>query len=109
MAVVVVALVLVADLRGAIGFSSFTVLTYYAIANLSALTLGARSEGGHVAWRPQAVATLGVVGCVVLAFTLPWRSVAAGVAVLAAGALWHAIRRRLARRRLSHREPGVTG
>src|SRR4029079_6293321 len=31
-------LVLVADLRAAIGFSSFGVLTYYAVANASALT-----------------------------------------------------------------------
>ena len=32
--------VLVADLRGAIGFSSFCVLAYYAVANASALRLG---------------------------------------------------------------------
>ena len=35
--VAVVVLVLAADLRGAIGFSSFGVLVYYAVANLSAL------------------------------------------------------------------------
>ena len=34
----VVVLVLVTDLRGAIGFSSFGVLTYYAIANAAAFT-----------------------------------------------------------------------
>ena len=33
----VIVLVLVADLRSAIGFSSFGVLVYYAVANLSAL------------------------------------------------------------------------
>lgn len=38
-AVLVSAIVLVADLRGAIGFSSFTVLTYYGLANASAWTL----------------------------------------------------------------------
>ena len=37
-AVVIVALILVADLRGAIGFSSFGVLVYYLVANLSAIT-----------------------------------------------------------------------
>lgn len=37
--VVVVALVTRTDQRGAIGFSSFCVLTYYAIANASAWTL----------------------------------------------------------------------
>jgi len=36
--VVVCLLVLVADLRGAIGFSSFGVLLYYLIANVSAFT-----------------------------------------------------------------------
>src|SRR5665213_3068925 len=35
----VAAILLFADVRGAIGFSSFTVLAYYAIANASALTL----------------------------------------------------------------------
>jgi basic amino acid/polyamine antiporter, APA family len=75
-------LVLVVDLRGAIGFSSFTVLAYYAIANASAWTL--RPEQRR--W-PRWLAGLGVGGCVLLAFTLPIGSVVAGLAVLAAGAL----------------------
>jgi APA family basic amino acid/polyamine antiporter len=87
-AAVVVVLLLVTDLRGAIGFSSFTVLTYYFIANLSALTLG-RVDG---LWR-QAVAGLGLLGCVALAFTLPLTSSVAGLVVLATGAISYAIRR----------------
>jgi APA family basic amino acid/polyamine antiporter len=79
----VVALVLVADLREAIGFSSFAVLAYYAIANASALTLP----------RGRALPVLGVAGCLVLAFSLPPAAVAAGAAVLAAGALGYAVRR----------------
>ncbi|MFJ8815994.1 APC family permease [Amycolatopsis thermoflava] len=75
--VVVAALVLVTDLRGAIGFSSFAVLTYYAIANASAWTLGTR----------RVVPVVGLAGCVVLAFSLPLSSVISGVVVLAAGAL----------------------
>jgi APA family basic amino acid/polyamine antiporter len=89
-ALAVVVLVLVGDLREAIGFSSFTVLTYYAIANLSALTLG--RAGGL--WR-QVLAGAGLAGCVVLAVTLPWSSVVAGVAVLAVGAVWHLVRSRV--------------
>lgn len=86
----VAAVVLVADLRGAIGFSSFAVLTYYAIGNASAWTLPAEQRR----W-PRWWAALGVVGCVVLAFTLPTASVVGGAAVLAMGALiWLA--RRLA-------------
>jgi APA family basic amino acid/polyamine antiporter len=63
-------LVAVTDLRGAIGFSSFCVLTYYAITNASAWTLPAE----HRRW-PRALAVGGVVGCVALAFTLPPASV----------------------------------
>jgi len=46
--------------RGAIGFSSFAVLLYYAIANASAWTLGRRI-----------IPAVGLVGCLVLAFVLP--------------------------------------
>jgi APA family basic amino acid/polyamine antiporter len=82
--VAVAVLVLVADLRGAIGFSSFGVLVYYAVANASALTLR-RDEGAP--WR--AVPVVGLAGCLVLAATLPTASVLAGLAVFAAGfAVW---------------------
>jgi APA family basic amino acid/polyamine antiporter len=73
--VVVAVLAATVDLRGAIGFSSFGVLIYYAIANCSAFTM----------WR-SAVPALGLAGCLVLAFTLPVWSVVSGAAVLAAGA-----------------------
>ncbi|MEU8515776.1 APC family permease [Kitasatospora sp. NPDC048722] len=75
-----------ADLRGAIGFSSFGVLAYYAIANASAWTL-TRAEGRP----PRAVPVLGLAGCLVLAFALPPSSVAAGAAVLAVGAGAYAV------------------
>lgn len=77
------------DVRAAIGFSSFAVLVYYAVANASAWTLP-RADG----WRLQRVApALGLLGCLVLAFTLPWDSVLAGTAVLAVGAAIYAARR----------------
>ncbi|MBV8786296.1 MAG: amino acid permease [Mycobacterium sp.] len=76
------------DLRSAIGFSSFAVLVYYAIANASAFTL-APDEG-----RPhRAIPALGLGGCVVLAFAMPLSSVVAGVAVLGVGASAYAFRR----------------
>jgi APA family basic amino acid/polyamine antiporter len=75
----VLALVLLFDLRDAIGFSSFAVLAYYAVANACALTLGRRPA------RSSAVAVVGLAGCVVLAATLPLVDVLAGVAVLAVG------------------------
>lgn len=85
----VVALVLAVDLRAAIGFSSFGVLVYYAVANASAYTLRA-DEGAPPRWLP----VVGLLGCVVLAATLPVPSVLAGVAVFAVGAVLWLVRRR---------------
>lgn len=80
----ITAVVLVADLREAIGFSSFAVLTYYAITNASAWTLPANQRR----W-PRWIQAAGLIGCLVLAFTLPLASVIMGLAVLALGAcLW---------------------
>ena len=84
----VVLIVSVADLRGAIGFSSFAVLAYYAIANASAWTLPR-----HQRRSPRAVSAVGLVGCLGLAFTLPSASVAAGCVVLGVGtAIWLGLR-----------------
>ncbi|MCE3555312.1 APC family permease [Pseudonocardia sp. RS11V-5] len=79
-AVVVAALVCTVDLRGAIGFSSFGVLLYYFVANLSAVGQP-RPERRY----PRAFPVVGMVGCAVLAATLPWQSVAVGVAVVVVG------------------------
>ncbi|WP_448318704.1 amino acid permease, partial [Streptomyces sp. CO7] len=87
-AAVVVVVAATVDLRGAIGFSSFGVLLYYAIANASAWTLN-RSAAARV------IPGAGLVGCMVLAFTLPAASVAAGAGVVVVGALIHAVRRTL--------------
>ena len=69
----------VADVRTAIGFSSFSVLLYYAVANASAWTLD-RSIGRRV------LPALGLAGCLLLSFYLPPGSVLAGAAVTALGA-----------------------
>ena len=89
---VVAVLAATADLREAIGFSSFAVLIYYAIANLSAATL--RKEEGRP---PRVVPVLGLIGCVVLAASLPAASVIAGLVVLACGAAVYGLRRVAAR------------
>jgi len=81
-ALVVVAVVLLADLRDAIGFSSFAVLVYYGLANASAWTQPPEQRR----W-PRLVQIVGVLGCATLAFTLPATSVIAGAGVLVAGAL----------------------
>ena len=91
---IVVALVLAADLRSAIGFSSFAVLGYYAIANASAWTL----PRGH-ARGSRLIPALGLIGCLTLALTLPLPTIAVGAAVLGAGALIWVARSRLRRGR----------
>lgn len=80
------------DLRGAIGFSSFGVLAYYAIANAAALTLTAAERRP-----PRAVPVVGLAGCAALAFALPLSSVLSGAAVLAVGAAAYGLRRASAR------------
>ncbi|MGK5547431.1 APC family permease [Streptomyces sp. URMC 127] len=92
--VVVAVVAATADVRGVIGFSSFGVLVYYAVANASAWTL-TPDEG-----RPaRVVPVLGLAGCLTLAFALPLASVAWGAAVLAFGAAVYGIRRMAAARR----------
>ncbi|MGW1771926.1 APC family permease [Streptomyces sp. NPDC002104] len=76
------------DLRGAIGFSSFGVLAYYAIANAAAHTLTG-AEGRP----PRVVPVLGLAGCAVLAFALPLASVMSGSAVLLLGACVYGLRK----------------
>ena len=79
--VVVAVLAGTAEVRSAIGFSSFSVLVYYAIANASAWTLGGRI-----------VPTVGFIGCLVFAFALPLNSVLLGTAVLLVGTAAYAVR-----------------
>jgi len=89
-ALVVILVILVADLRGAIGFSSFAVLVYYGVTNVSAWTQPPEQRR----W-PREVQVVGALGCGVLAFTLPVTSVLVGLGVLAAGAaVWSAFGRR---------------
>jgi basic amino acid/polyamine antiporter, APA family len=81
-AAIVIAIVLVADLRGAIGFSSFAVLTYYALANASAWTLSPKERR----W-PRWLAGFGFIGCATLAVTLPLEGVIGGGLLLIAGSV----------------------
>ncbi|WP_299040052.1 APC family permease [uncultured Pseudokineococcus sp.] len=90
-AAVVAVAVLVGDLREVIGFSSFGVLAYYLVANLSALT-----QTREHRFAPRAVSVLGAAGCVVLALSLPLASVVGGAAVLAVGVVLRLLLRRSA-------------
>ncbi len=91
--VAVIVLLLVADLRGAIGFSSFGVLVYYLVANASAIT---QPAGERLV--PRWLSWFGAIGCVALVVTLPAASIAAGVAVFAVGGAVRGIRLAVGRR-----------
>ncbi len=73
-------LVVTTDLRGVIGFSSFGVLVYYAVANAAAGT----QPPGQRRW-PRVLNVVGGLGCVVLVAALPLSSVLAGVVMFAIG------------------------
>jgi APA family basic amino acid/polyamine antiporter len=83
-------MVAVGDVRDAIGFSSFCVLSYYAITNAAALRLP-RAERR---W-PAPLAVLGLVGCLALAGAVPVESLVSGAAVIAAGLAIRAVVRRI--------------
>lgn len=77
---IVIALIVVINLRSALAVSGVAVLTYYAITNAAALALPA-----HQRRRPPAIAVAGLIGCATLVVTLPPTAIAAGLGVLAAG------------------------
>jgi APA family basic amino acid/polyamine antiporter len=86
----VAVLVLFTDLRGVIGFSSFGVLLYYFVANISALTQPAADRR-----YPRGLQLLGALGCLILVATLPGAAVVVGVAVFAVGIAARWLRLRL--------------
>ncbi|UXM92869.1 APC family permease [Paenarthrobacter sp. JL.01a] len=90
--VLICGVVAVADLRGAIGFSSFGVLLYYLVANIAAFTQPAEDRR-----YPKALQVAGAVACVGLVVTLPPLSVGVGVVMFAVGILYRFLRLRRSR------------
>jgi APA family basic amino acid/polyamine antiporter len=89
LAVVICAIISVADLRGAIGFSSFGVLIYYLVANIAAFTQPDTDRR-----YPKPLQVLGAVACVALIATLPPLSVVLGISMFAAGIILRLVRLR---------------
>jgi len=79
-ALVAIAAVLLLDPARLVGFSSCAVLVYYAIAHLAALRQPAAQR-----WLPRAVQVVGLVGCLLLAATLPWQAIVLAAGVLSVG------------------------
>jgi APA family basic amino acid/polyamine antiporter len=90
LAAVICVIVGVADLRGAIGFSSFGVLIYYLVANVAAYT-----QTGENRRYPKALQVTGAVACAVLLATLPAESVITGLLMFASGVAYRVLRLRL--------------
>lgn len=93
LAVVICAVILVTDLRGAIGFSSFGVLVYYLVANIAAFT-----QTGVDRRYPRALQVVGALACVSLVATLPLVSVLLGVLMFVVGAVLRFVRLQISRR-----------
>jgi len=89
LALVICVVVLTVDLRGAIGFSSFGVLLYYFVANLSAIGQPATERR-----YPRVLAAVGAVACLVLVVTLPPLTIAFGVGVVVVGVVGRLVLRR---------------
>lgn len=93
LAAVICGIIGVADLRGAIGFSSFGVLVYYLVANVSAYT-----QTGENRRYPKALQVTGAVACAALVATLPAESVIAGLLMFTVGIVYRILRLRLTAR-----------
>jgi APA family basic amino acid/polyamine antiporter len=81
---------LLGDVKIAWSFSAFTVLIYYAVTNLAALRL---PKDKHL-YSPL-FALGGLAGCLFLAFWVDQAVWLTGLALIAAGLVWHLIARRL--------------
>lgn len=84
--IAVVVAVLSGGLVAVLSFSAFSVLLYYAITNAAALRLRPHERR----W-PRWLAWAGLASCLLLAASLPWRTIALGVAALAIAMLARAV------------------
>ena len=87
-ALLVAGLALLGDVRTTWSFSAFTVLVYYSITNLAALRLPAEHR-----LYPRWIAVLGLAACASLATQVEREAWMGGLALLALGLVWHALRR----------------
>ncbi len=76
-AIIIGVIVYFGDILSALGFSAFTILIYYAITNACALKLPKENR----LW-PRSLAVLGLIFCLLLAFSLPIQTLAIGLAII---------------------------
>ena len=85
-------LVLTGDVRTTWSFSAFTVLIYYAITNLAAIKMPS-----EVRMYPIWIPVTGLIACLGLAFWVDRRILFFGLALIAAGIVWHLVALRIRR------------
>lgn len=88
--IAVAALAATGNIKATWSFSAFSVLVYYAITNLAALTLPPEQR-----LYPPAIAWIGLGSCLFLACWVEREIWVVGIALLAAGAVWHLAARRM--------------
>lgn len=89
----IAALTLLGDVALTWSYSAFSVLIYYAVTNLAALRL---NEGERL--YPRWIAVTGLAACLFLAFWVEAQVWIVGLAVIAAGLVWHVVSTRVRRR-----------
>ncbi len=75
-----------------VAFSSTCVLTYYAVAHVSAIRM--RRHGRVRMWLPAWLPWAGAAACLMVVLTLPWQGVLAAAAWLALGLAARSLLRR---------------
>jgi APA family basic amino acid/polyamine antiporter len=88
--VVIGLLVLSGDVVFTWSFSAFTVLIYYSITNLSALFLPEKDR-----LYPRIIPSLGLFGCIFLAFWIDPLFIGMGIGMILIGLIWHRVAKSL--------------
>lgn len=86
---VAISVALFGTLESIVAAASFAILFYYGVANLAAWRMPRENK-----LYPDGVPLLGLVSCILLATTLPLRTIVSGLILLAVGALWRWLWRR---------------
>lgn len=87
--IAIAVLTLIGNVKTTWSFSAFSVLIYYAITNVAALRLPAQGK-----LFPNAIAWLGLVSCLFLAFWVEAQVWLTGIGLIAIGLVWHWLRQR---------------
>jgi len=99
-AFIIGALVLIGDVRVSWSFSAFTVLLYYSLTNLCAISIEKHSR-----LYPVWISWVGLLGCFSLAFWITPKIVFSGLIVLLAGLIFRAIFRAIFKAILRETKP----